>query len=351
MSLEIRDIRHRYGDHAAVDGASLKVAAGEIVVLFGPSGCGKTTLLRVAAGLERPLSGAVLIDDVEMTSGFQFVPPEKRPVGFVFQDYVLFPHLTAAENVAFGLNALSVAERRLRAGAELAAAGLSGLDDRRPNQLSGGQQQRVALARAMARSPKAMLLDEPFAGVDAVIRRRLRDEVRKILKSNGAAAILVTHDPDEALALGDRIAIMKSGRIIEAAAPQVLFERAATVEGALLFPGAQTFRGERKGGNVATAFGDFAVDTVGDGPVVCVAYAGAIDFSPSPTSRLTVRDNRFAGPGWRIEAGIDDAAARLVGASLSRLSPGTPVQPRFNHALIRVFAQIDANANYLQNQR
>ncbi|NWG72194.1 MAG: ABC transporter ATP-binding protein [Parvularculaceae bacterium] len=332
MSLVLKDVSRRFGDLAAVDAASLTVDAGEIVSLFGPSGCGKTTLLRVAAGLERPDAGTVELDGAMLSGPGVFAPPERRSMGFVFQDYVLFPHMTALENVAFGLGDLGAEERRRRAGAELAACGLDGLFDRRPHQLSGGQQQRVALARALVRRPKAMLLDEPFAAVDAVMRARLRDDVRRILKASGAVTILVTHDADEALALGDRIAIMREGRIIEAAAPSDLFERPGSPESALLFSGAQEIRAVAAGGRLKAPFADLET-ALPDGPVRLVLLPGASTFVAG--EGFTVADCRFSGPGWRIDAVA--AQIRLSGRSDRRLARGASVRPLFDPSLVRMF--------------
>ena len=301
MSLVLSDIRHHYGETQAVASASLEASPGEILCLFGPSGCGKTTLLRLAAGLERVQRGSVDLDGKALSTPDLHTPPEDRPIGFVFQDYVLFPHLTAAENVAFGLNGMVRKERRARVEEELTAVDLEGFGGRYPHELSGGQQQRLALARAFARRPRAMLLDEPFASIDAVRRRRLRDDIRRILKTHDAAAILVTHDPEEALALGDRVAIMKEGRIVETAAPKKLFEAPKTPEGAAIFPNAQTLRADRAGGRLHTAFGELAGAVEGaDGPVSVITRDGGVLCELDDNGPAIVTDCRFAGPDWRI---------------------------------------------------
>jgi iron(III) transport system ATP-binding protein len=336
MSLVLKDITRRFGAVAAVSGASLAVDAGEIVVLFGPSGCGKTTLLRVAAGLERADSGSVALAGASLSGGGRMIPPEKREMGFVFQDYVLFAHMTALDNVAFGLNALPTDERRARALAELKACGLEGFDARYPHELSGGQQQRAALARALARRPKAMLLDEPFAAIDAALRSKLREEVREILKGAGAATILVTHDADEALALGDRIALMKEGRIIEAAAPQDLFERPTTAEGALLFAGAQRLDAPARSGAVETPFGAFDAKGVGDGPVTLVLAPGAVSIDDRAGAAV-VRACRFVGPHWRVA--VEVGGASLFGRATTSLAIGAPAHVTIDPALCRIFSR------------
>ena len=273
MSLVLRNVRHRYADVEAIADASLDVAAGEIVCLFGASGCGKTTLLRLVAGLERLQSGTIELDGILLSGEEIEVPTERRPTGFVFQDYVLFPHLSAVENVGFGLASLPSAARRARAIEEMKATNLQCLENRFPHELSGGEQQRVALARALVRRPRAMLLDEPFASVDSVLRRRLREDIRRRLKEYGAATILVTHDPEEALALGDRIAIMKLGKILETASPEDLYKAPSTPEGASLFAGAQAFEGACRGGVVRTSFGDIPAPEMAPGRVTVVALA------------------------------------------------------------------------------
>ncbi|MEZ5915616.1 MAG: ABC transporter ATP-binding protein [Parvularculaceae bacterium] len=235
MGLVLRNIRHSFGAGLVVDGASLEAAPGEIVTLFGPSGCGKTTLLRIAAGLEKLQDGAVELDAATLASAQKHTPPEIRPIGFVFQDYVLFPHMSVAENVAFGLAGHARAERAARVAAELGAVGISELSDRYPHQLSGGQQQRVALARAFARQPRAMLLDEPFASIDVALRRRLRAEMRRILKARSTTTVLVTHDPADAVEIGDRIAVMRAGRIVETGSPEQLYAAPKTVAAASVY--------------------------------------------------------------------------------------------------------------------
>jgi iron(III) transport system ATP-binding protein len=344
MSLAMRDIEVRFGAVAAVVSASLAVEAGEIVVLFGPSGCGKTTLLRAAAGLERPRGGTIELGGRIVSAPGSFVAPEKREIGFVFQDYVLFPHMSVLENIRFGLNALPTEEQRRRADAELAACGIKDLAARFPHQLSGGQQQRAALARALARRPKAMLLDEPFAAIDAGTRARLRDDVRRVLKSAGAATVLVTHDADEALAMGDRIAIMKEGRIIETAGPRDLFERPKTVEGALLFSGAQRFAATVKRGDIASPFGPIDARGLPDGPAVIALMPGALRVEPRAGGAFTGVDSRFIGPHWRIELAVGEL--RLFAIADRAFAPGEPLNAAAEPNLVRIFP-LDANANEL----
>ncbi len=229
--LELRELHRSYGARSsntvhALDGLDLSLAPGEMVALLGPSGCGKTTALRIVAGFERPDSGEVRLDGADITP----TSAAKRDMGMVFQSYSLFPHLTAAENVAFGLRLRKVAAsaRRTRAAELLELVGISGLDSRFPHQLSGGQQQRVALARALAIRPKVLLLDEPLSALDAKVRLQLRDEIRRVQLDLGITTLFVTHDQEEALSMADRVAVMRAGRMEQCAAPSELYDRPAT---------------------------------------------------------------------------------------------------------------------------
>ncbi len=305
MSLVVRDIRHSFGAGVVVDGASLEAAPGEIVCLYGPSGCGKTTLLRIAAGLEKLREGFVELDGKTLATPHLHTPPEKRPIGFVFQDFVLFPHLTVAKNIAFGLADLSATERAARIDAELQKVDLGAYADRYPHQLSGGQQQRAALARAFARRPRAMLLDEPFASIDIALRQRLRAEMRRLLKARSTPAILVTHDANEAIELGDRIAVMRAGRIVETASPETLFRTPRTAAGAAIFPGSQALACRPALDGVETAFGRIAVPRPADAAFV-VIHEGGASAGADPAGAFKVLDCRFAGPDWQVIVGGAD---------------------------------------------
>lgn len=214
-----------HGDHGDVKGLSLMVMQGELLVLLGPSGCGKTTTLRLMAGFEQPDAGVVRIAGQLVADRTRSTPPEQRGLGMVFQDYALFPHLTVAENVAFGLHHLPKRQRASRVDEVLQMAGLGELAKRYPHALSGGQQQRVALARALAPRPAVILFDEPFSNLDAELRQQMRSEVRRILKASASTAVFVTHDQQEAMLLGDRVAVMRQGYVEQIDAPDVIYHR------------------------------------------------------------------------------------------------------------------------------
>ncbi|MDX9751634.1 MAG: ABC transporter ATP-binding protein [Flavobacteriales bacterium] len=212
--LHIHDLRFAFGEGPVLRDVSLSVAEGEVLVIVGPSGCGKTTLLRLIAGLERPAAGSIEVQGRALNAPGTFVAPEERPVGFVFQGLALFPHLTVRDNVGFGLAHLPRAERHRRVLEELRTVGLAEFAARYPHELSGGQQQRVAIARSLVRRPALMLMDEPFSDLDRLTRMAVRKEVLGILRDHRTAAIIVTHDRQDAYHVADRIAEMDAGRLV-----------------------------------------------------------------------------------------------------------------------------------------
>ena len=269
-ALRVRGLRKRFGDHAVLRGIDLEAARGEFLALLGPSGCGKTTALRLIAGFEHPDAGTVevggeLVSDADHPGG-RWVPPEGRRVGMVFQDYALFPHLSVARNVAFGLPR-TMRDRQRRVDAALATVGLGGLGERTPDRLSGGQQQRVALARALVPEPEVILLDEPFSNLDAELRASVREEVRQILRQAGATAVLVTHDQEEALSIADRVAVMLDGRIVQAGPPEELYHRPASRAIADFVGDAQFLPGEATGRRALTALGEIPLHAGHEGAV------------------------------------------------------------------------------------
>jgi len=259
-ALALQNIRHRYAGMTAVDDVSLSIAQGEILCLVGPSGCGKSTLLRIAAGLEALQRGTVSIDGKVVADNSGCMPPERRGVGLVFQDYALFPHLSVIDNVRFGLSGRPAAHQRRRAMETLEQVGMGGYADHFPHALSGGQQQRVALARALAPDPAVLLLDEPFSGLDARLREQVRDETLHVLKRTGAATMLVTHDPEEAMFLADRIALMRSGKLVQLGSPVDLYNRPADGFAASFFGEVNRIDGTVRQGAVDTPVGRIATD-------------------------------------------------------------------------------------------
>ena len=224
VALELDGVAKRYGDERVIEGLSLSVERGEILTLLGPSGCGKTTTLRLVAGLERPDGGRVSLNGDTVAGPDRFVAPEERGIGVVFQEFALFPHLTAAENVAFGIDDLPADEREARVDELMALVDLEAQRDSYPDELSGGQQQRVALARSLAPEPEVLLLDEPFSNLDVDLRVQMREEVRRILKATGVTAVSVTHDQEEAMSISDRVAVVNDGRVEQVGEPEEVFQ-------------------------------------------------------------------------------------------------------------------------------
>jgi iron(III) transport system ATP-binding protein len=260
--LGLEGVGHSYdGATEAVSGFSLGVGAGEIVCLLGPSGCGKSTVLRLAAGLEHLQRGRIKLRGDVVADGESGVsePPERRNVGLVFQDFALFPHLTVARNVAFGLSRLPEDQRSQRALEALSQVGMASYANAYPHALSGGQQQRVALARALAPQPSVMLLDEPFSGLDARLREQIRDDTLRVLKRSGAATLLVTHDPEEAMFMADRIYLMQAGRLIQSGPPAEVYARPNSEFAAKFFSNINELDGIVQGDTVATPLGPIAV--------------------------------------------------------------------------------------------
>jgi iron(III) transport system ATP-binding protein len=288
----LEGVTKRFGDTVAVDEAHLCVESGEVVALLGPSGCGKTTLLRLIAGFESPDRGTVRLGGTPV-AGSSWIPPERRRVGMVFQDYALFPHLTVAENVGFGLPR---SERASRVPLLLTLVDLCGLGERFPHQLSGGQQQRVALARALAPAPEIVLLDEPWSNVDPHMRTELRDEVARILRPLGVTAVLVTHDREEAFSLADRIALVREGTVVQEGTPEELYFAPASRWAAEFVGAGNVLAGRVEAGLVHTAVGSFPANGASGADVVDVLVRPElIELSPDPTGPGEVVTREFRG--------------------------------------------------------
>ena len=348
--LDIANVSHRFAKTLAVDDVSLGVEAGELVCLLGPSGCGKTTLLRLVAGLETLQAGRIAIGDRPMAIGGQRhqVPPEQRGVGLMFQDYALFPHLTVAQNIGFGLSAAARADGRIERA--LDDVHLAHLRQRYPHTLSGGQQQRIALLRALAPEPGVLLLDEPFSGLDVYLRQRLRREARAMLAASGAATLLVTHDAEEAMFLADRIVVLDHGRVAQDAAPMDIYARPANPFIARLFGQANEFLGVVRGGVVATALGPVPATGLADAaPALCLVRAEGVEVAADGGSgdgyvRARVETARPLGPASQLllkplAEGVQEEPPPLVEARLSGTrvpAEGSEVRmrPRAEHTFV-----------------
>ena len=262
--LRFEEVSHCYGEVKSVGAIDLEVAKGQVVSLLGPSGCGKTTILRVAAGLESPCEGAVYLDDICVGGEGHDIPPEQRGIGFVFQDYALFPHMTVRENILYSLNganhlSLTAKQKSARVNEVLEQLDLGDYAEEIPHTLSGGQQQRVALARALAPKPKLILLDEPYAGLDSRLRERIRDDMLHVLKEEGTAVLMVTHDSEEAMFMSDFIYVMHHGRIEQSGRPIDLYCRPQSAFVAEFFGEVNRIDGPVKKGRLQSPFGAFDV--------------------------------------------------------------------------------------------
>ena len=328
--LEVDALVRRFDGRAVVEDVSFSILAGQVTCLLGPSGCGKSTTLRLIAGVDMQDRGRIFVDGKLICDTVFRVPPERREIGLMFQDFALFPHLSVADNVAFGL-ARHAPDRTARVGALLERVALDGFGAKFPHELSGGEQQRVALARALAPRPRILLMDEPFSGLDERLRDGIRDDTLALLKEEGAAVLLVTHEPHEAMRMADEILLMRQGRIVQRGAPYNLYNAPVDRAAAAFFSDVNVLTGQVHGALTATPFGEFLTPGLPDGTDVDIVSRPQhlkIDFDrngrgPLPTAvdgtpaRAVVERARFLGRESLVEFRLQDG-----GAGMKALVPG-----------------------------
>ncbi len=306
--IQLEGVTKDYDGAGALNGVDLDVKPGEIVCLLGPSGCGKTTLLRIVSGIERPTHGRVLINELEVAGPSHFVPPESRGVGLMFQDFALFPHLTVLENVAFGLKSLPRQEALRASRAILDRVGLLHTAHQYPSVLSGGQQQRVALARAIVPRPAVMLMDEPFSGLDVQLREAMQEETLALLRETRATSLIVTHHPEEAMRMGDRIVVLRAGRIVQAGRAEDLYRLPADLFVARLFSEINELPARVVAGRVATPAGSFPAPGLSEGAqaIVCLRERGLTITPGNGSGGIAGRvlSTKFLGDSARLDVGV-----------------------------------------------
>ena len=308
ITVRCTSLTKNFGRTPAVQGINLEVEEGGFLALLGPSGCGKTTLLRLIAGFEMPDRGTVAVGGRIVSSRGIFVPPEKRRVGIVFQDYALFTHLDVTANIAYGL--AKGGNRRERVQEMLSLVGLTRFEHRMPHELSGGEQQRVALARALAPGPEVLLLDEPFSNLDADLRARIRVEVKDILACAGATVIFVTHDQEEAFFMGDRVGVMNAGQLEQIDTPEAIFHRPATPFVAQFVGIADFLAGEVQDGAIATELGRLPLrQELPDGTKMKVMVRpDFIDIRPAANGEGVIVDRVFQGINYLYRVQLSSGA-------------------------------------------
>ncbi|NKB26474.1 MAG: ATP-binding cassette domain-containing protein [Rhodobacteraceae bacterium] len=336
--LVVSHVSRNFAGRAVVDDVSFAVPAGQVTCLLGPSGCGKSTTLRLIAGVDRQDAGVIEVDGRILSDHTVHIPAEKRSIGLMFQDFALFPYLKVIDNVAFGLNGPRAA-RLERASTLLERVRLSAYADAYPHALSGGEQQRAALARALAPRPRVMLMDEPFSGLDNRLRDGIRDETLEILKDEGTAVLLVTHEPDEAMRMADQIALMRDGRIVQQGAPYNVYNAPVDRAAAAFFSDINVIAGTVEGALTETPFGQFLAPGFADGTKVEIVIRPQhirIDFDrggrgPNPTpedgtpARGVVERARLMGKESLVDFRMDFDGSRLTASvpSVFLPQPGT----------------------------
>jgi iron(III) transport system ATP-binding protein len=325
-ALELRHVSRRFGTTVALDDVSLTIGSGEIICLVGRSGCGKSTLLRMIAGVDTIDAGCILLGGDEVSGPSAFVEPEDRKIGFVFQDYALFPHLTVEQNILFGLKGRPKETVADRVAEILDHIGIEHLRARYPHMLSGGEQQRAALARALAPRPHILLMDEPFSNLDRGLRDRVRDETLSLLKNLGTTVVMVTHDPEEALSAGDRVVLMRAGRIVQTGSGYDLHDRPVNPYAAEFFCAFNKVPGVYRHGYVETAIGRFAhrLDLDEDSPATLYIRPQGISLSRQPADLCgRVHSRVFLGDVEQLAVKVEGLEQSLLVRTMQRLEAGT----------------------------
>ena len=327
--LSAHGVTRRYGDRAVVDGVSLSLPPGQITALLGGSGAGKSTLLRLLSGLEGVDEGEIRLGEEVLSAPGRTVPAEKRRIGLIFQDFALFPHLTAARNVAFGLKHLPKAEAIARAQAWLARLGLEPRANAYPHELSGGEQQRVAIARALAPEPAAILMDEPFSGLDPSLRDSVRDAALDAIRAAGIPALLVTHDPAEALEHADRIAIMSQGQLLQEGPASEIYTRPISADVAGALGPVNRFAASRAPAGLINGH---------DAGAEILVRPEGVSIDPASPVRATVLSARMTGPLTRLTLDCQGLRLTALVPPMTGIAPGTETGIRLNPALTFTFA-------------
>jgi iron(III) transport system ATP-binding protein len=344
--LTFENVTRAYHGRDVLRGINIAIEPGEVLCLLGPSGCGKTTMLRLAAGVERPSGGRILLDAREVAGPDQFIDPEERGVGLMFQDYALFPHLTVRENVAFGLRGMASADSETAVQRALSRVGMAGYAKLYPGTLSGGEQQRVALARVVAPRPGVVLMDEPFSNLDRRMRDAVREETIALLREMGATTVIVTHDPEEAMRIADTVALLRDGLIAQAGSAADLYRRPVDLAAARFFCDFTEVEGTIRGGRLATPLGDFDAPGLAEGAqaIACIRPEGFMIRPEGDGVPGRVLARRFLGEVDLLDIAVQGLEtpirARLRGFPAAR--PGVDVGIDVDREEVLVFERPDA---------